>query len=78
MFNFYLGKAAYYTPYRRYHTKEIIIFIKVMGIEVRLDNRNGDMIQKSKFENANLKSTRYCQEACKSILPRRVDVTFWC
>lgn len=49
-----------------------------MGIEVRLDNRNGDMIQKLKFENANLKSTRYCQDACKSILPRRVDITVWC
>lgn len=49
-----------------------------MGIEVRLDNRNGDMIQKLKFENANLKSTRHCQDAFKSILARRVDITVWC
>lgn len=49
-----------------------------MGIEVRLDNRNGDMIQKLKFENANLKRTRYYRDACKFILPRRVDVTVWC
>lgn len=49
-----------------------------MGIEVRLDNRNGDMIQKLKFENADLKSTQYCQDTCKSILARRVDVMVWC